>query len=324
MKQLLTACLAIGLLWSCGDEKGKESEADEPKVTLETEADRISYAMGASNGSSMRSSIDDPEEGIADKVDYDRILKGCNDGFGDEFEMTPEEMQEISNEFLAKVQTDEEMDDDLIKSFSYFVGVNVTKNTMNQMNMLQSEDMLNKDIYAAGFKDGLMQNELLIPEEDGMELVRNFFTDKQNEMMQKAQAEAMEVYPINKAEGDEFLAENKTKPGIVTTETGLQYEIIKAGSGPKPTLNDKVLAHYHGTLLDGTIFDSSVDRGEPIEFDVTGVISGWTEALQLMPVGSKWKLYVPEELAYGKNPRPGGAIQPGMMLIFEVELLEIR
>lgn len=122
--------------------------------------------------------------------------------------------------------------------------------------------------------------------------------------------------------GEEFLAANKTKPGVVTLPSGLQYLVIKEGAGPKPALTDKVKCHYHGTLIDGTIFDSSVDRGQPIDFPVNGVIKGWVEALQLMPVGSKWKLFIPADLAYGDN-QAGPKIAPGSTLIFDVELLDI-
>ena len=126
----------------------------------------------------------------------------------------------------------------------------------------------------------------------------------------------------NKKEGEAFLAENKRKEGVVTLPSGLQYQVMKEGTGPKPTLNDRVKVHYHGTLLDGTIFDRSVDRGEPIELGVSGVIPGWTEALMLMPVGSKWKLFIPSSLAYGDN-QAGKDIKPGSTLVFEVELIEI-
>ncbi|MCL4119479.1 UNVERIFIED_CONTAM: hypothetical protein GTU68_067355 [Idotea baltica] len=135
------------------------------------------------------------------------------------------------------------------------------------------------------------------------------------------QAKAGEKYI---KEGQEFLTQNGARPEVITLPSGLQYEIIKEGTGPKPTTADKVKTHYHGTLIDGTVFDSSVDRGEPISFGVTQVIAGWTEALQLMPVGSKWKLYIPSDLAYGANPRPGGAIKPNMALIFDIELLGIE
>ncbi|MCF2442428.1 FKBP-type peptidyl-prolyl cis-trans isomerase [Dyadobacter sp. CY345] len=127
---------------------------------------------------------------------------------------------------------------------------------------------------------------------------------------------------VVKIEGEKFLEENKKKTGITTTESGLQYSVIKMGDGPKPTATDKVKTHYHGTLTNGTVFDSSVDRGEPVEFPVNGVIKGWTEALQLMPVGSKWKLFIPYSLAYGERAA-GPQIPAYSALVFEVELLEI-
>ena len=127
----------------------------------------------------------------------------------------------------------------------------------------------------------------------------------------------------NKKAGEEFLAENGKKDGVVTTESGLQYEVLKAGKGAKPTAADRVKVHYHGTLLDGTVFDSSVDRGEPTSFGVSQVIKGWTEALQLMPVGSKYKLYIPGNLAYGTRGS-GAKIGPNQLLVFEVELLAIE
>ena len=127
-----------------------------------------------------------------------------------------------------------------------------------------------------------------------------------------------------KLEGEKFLKNNKTNKDVQTTESGLQYEIIKSGNGVKPAKTDTVSVHYHGTLIDGTVFDSSVERGTPASFGVHQVIPGWTEALQLMDIGSKYRLFVPQELAYGANPHPGGPIQPFSALIFEVELLEIN
>ena len=137
--------------------------------------------------------------------------------------------------------------------------------------------------------------------------------------MQKAKAQKASG---NKKLGLDFLAANKNKPGVVTLPSGLQYTILQAGTGPKPALTDMVRVHYHGTLIDGKVFDSSVERGKPIELSVNGVIPGWTEALQLMPVGSKWKLFIPSNLAYG-DQAAGPMIGPGSTLIFEVELLDI-
>lgn len=130
-------------------------------------------------------------------------------------------------------------------------------------------------------------------------------------------------YAQNKEVGEAFLHENKTKPGIHTTTSGLQYEIVTEGNGAKPTADQTVSVHYHGSLIDGTVFDSSIERGQPATFGVHQVIPGWTEALQLMNVGSKYRLYIPQELSYGANPHPGGPIKPFSALIFDVELLEI-
>jgi FKBP-type peptidyl-prolyl cis-trans isomerase FklB len=124
------------------------------------------------------------------------------------------------------------------------------------------------------------------------------------------------------AAGEQFLAHNRTRPEVVTLESGLQYEVLKQGDGAKPSASDTVSTHYHGTLIDGTVFDSSVERGAPAQFPVNRVIAGWTQALQLMPVGSKWRLYIPYQLAYGERGA-GGAIAPFSALIFDVELLSI-
>jgi FKBP-type peptidyl-prolyl cis-trans isomerase FklB len=140
---------------------------------------------------------------------------------------------------------------------------------------------------------------------------------------QLVQAEAANAAAGNKAEGQNHLNENTKKEGVITTESGLQYEVITDGSGAKPSQSDMVVTHYHGTLIDGSVFDSSVDRGEPAQFPVNGVIQGWIEALQLMTVGSKWRLTIPSNLAYGDQGSPP-AIGPGATLIFEIELLEIK
>jgi FKBP-type peptidyl-prolyl cis-trans isomerase FklB len=142
--------------------------------------------------------------------------------------------------------------------------------------------------------------------------------------MRKKQEEKMQLLgETNKKAGEDFLAANKTKDGIVTLPSGLQYKILTAGTGPKPTLTDSVVCNYKGTLLDGTEFDSSFKRGQPATFPVGQVIKGWTEALQLMPVGSKWQLFIPSDMAYG--PRGSGpTIGPNSTLIFEVELISIK
>jgi FKBP-type peptidyl-prolyl cis-trans isomerase FklB len=136
-------------------------------------------------------------------------------------------------------------------------------------------------------------------------------------------AQKTQKYEANKLAGEAFLAENAQRPEVKTTASGLQYEVLQEGDGSKPGPTSQVTVHYHGTLIDGTVFDSSVERGAPATFGVNQVIRGWTEALQLMAAGSKYRLSIPQELAYGANPHPGGAIQPYAALIFDVELLSI-
>jgi FKBP-type peptidyl-prolyl cis-trans isomerase len=152
---------------------------------------------------------------------------------------------------------------------------------------------------------------------------RAILTTFQEELRKKQQAAMVAAGAKNKQEGEAFLASNKTKEGVVTLPSGLQYKIVKQGSGPKPTLDDTVECNYRGTLIDGTEFDSSYKRNQPASFPVKGVIRGWTEALQLMPVGSKWELYVPSGLAYGERGA-GQAVAPNATLIFEVELISIK
>lgn len=149
--------------------------------------------------------------------------------------------------------------------------------------------------------------------------------DQANEIIQKyIQEITTSKFEVYKNEGEDFLAANAKKDGVTTTDSGLQYEVIEQGTGAKPKNTDTVNVHYHGTLIDGTVFDSSITRGIPATFGVHQVIKGWTEALQLMPVGSKYRLYIPQDLAYGAHPHPGGAIKPFMALVFDVELLGIE
>ncbi|MFN3588669.1 MAG: FKBP-type peptidyl-prolyl cis-trans isomerase [Spirosomataceae bacterium] len=191
-----------------------------------------------------------------------------------------------------------------VDSLSYAIGVNVGENLKRQgVNA-------NVEVFAQAIKDVLASRKLVISTEESNNFIQSYF---EKEFARKANA--------NKTAGAKFLAENKVKPGIMTTASGLQYQILVAGTGEKPTSADRVKVHYQGSLLDGTIFDSSIKRGEPTTFGVTQVISGWVEALQLMPVGSKWKLFIPSELAYGPQGPP--SIGPDQLLIFEVELLEI-
>jgi FKBP-type peptidyl-prolyl cis-trans isomerase FklB len=174
-------------------------------------------------------------------------------------------------------------------------------------------------IVARGLRDSFTNGKTLLSEEEE----RTLLTQLQNEMRKKQQELAQVAGEANKKQGVAFLEANKTKEGVVTLPSGLQYKVLQAGNGPKPAATDTVVCNYRGTLLDNTEFDSSYKRGQSATFPVSGVIKGWTEALQLMPVGSKWQLFIPADLAYGDRGA-GGQIGPGSTLIFEVELLSIQ
>ena len=170
-----------------------------------------------------------------------------------------------------------------------------------------------------GLKDALAGGKTALTEDQA----RATLMEVQTEMRKKQQEQMQVAGEASKKEGEAFLAANKSKEGVVTLPSGLQYKILTQGTGPKPTASDSVVCNYRGTLINGTEFDSSYKRGEPATFPVSGVIKGWTEALQLMPVGSKWQLFVPSDLAYGERS-PAPEIGPNSTLIFEVELLSIQ
>lgn len=198
------------------------------------------------------------------------------------------------------------------EKLSYSLGVNLARN-------LQGQDLdLDYEMILRGLKDGLSGNRQLKDEE-----IQSIITTFYNEQLKRKMEAQRAMSEKNKTDGDAFLAANKSKEGVVTLPSGLQYKILKQGTGPKPKETDTVRTHYKGTLLNGTEFDSSYTRGQPAVFPLNAVIKGWTEALQLMPVGSKWQLFIPADLAYG-NRQVGDKITPNSTLIFEVELLGIE
>ena len=198
-------------------------------------------------------------------------------------------------------------------SISYSIGMNIAQ-SLKQQGM----NNVNTMALARGLEAMLKEQPTVLTPEQANQVL-GVYMQKQYE---QRTSESKKVAEVNKKEGDAFLSENKTKPGIVTTASGLQYQVVQEGTGAKPTANDKVKVHYTGRLLNGKVFDSSVERGQPAEFGVTQVIAGWTEALQLMPIGAKWKLFIPSSLAYGDRGA-GADIGPGTTLIFDVELLDI-
>ena len=208
-----------------------------------------------------------------------------------------------------------------VDSVSYALGLDMANKIKT------SFDEMNQDLVVQGFKNGIDSTNLLVESKDINFILQSFFQKKQQEKMKKQQEEqakkAEKEFGEYKKEGEKFLAENKTKEGVKTTDSGLQYIVLKEGKGDAPTATSRVKVHYHGTLTDGTVFDSSVDRGQPSEFGVNQVIKGWTEGLQLMKPGAKYKFFIPQELAYGPQQR-GAKIKPFSALVFEVELLESK
>jgi FKBP-type peptidyl-prolyl cis-trans isomerase len=191
---------------------------------------------------------------------------------------------------------------DLKQKVAYGIGVTIAK-------QLKAQALdIDTDILVRGLRDALADKATLSDQQ-----IREAMIAYQQEMLGKV-----------KKEGEDFLAANKKKPGVRTTASGLQYQVVKEGTGKTPKDTDTVSVHYEGKLIDGTVFDSSYKRGQPQDLQVNGVIKGWTEALKMMKVGSKWKLFIPSDLAYGASPRPGGPIRPHDTLIFDIELLGVK
>lgn len=222
----------------------------------------------------------------------------------EKYDKVEKELTALKQENIKKQTVNLENEIDKV---SYSLGVSVAENIKQQ-----GLDEINTGAFAKAVEDVYAGETTKINTAEAQQILQDFFQKKQASQ-----------FDGNKEEGEKFLAENATKKGVTVLPSGLQYIVLKEGTGEKPTAASTVKTHYHGTLIDGTVFDSSVDRGEPISFPVGGVIAGWTEALQLMPVGSKWKLFIPYNLAYGERGA-GGKIGPFSALVFEVELLGIE
>ena len=199
-----------------------------------------------------------------------------------------------------------------VQKVSYVIGIDLGRNFKGQ------GIEVDMNLLSQGIRDGMAGGQALLTDDEMREVMTMF----QREMMARQEDQMKVLGGKNQADAKKFFAENKGKPGVVTLPSGLQYKVIQAGTGRTPKPTDTVTAHYRGTLLDGTEFDSSYRRGEPAAFPVSGVIGGWTEALQLMKVGAKWQLFIPADLAYGPRGGPP-VIGPNAALIFEVELVSI-
>ena len=282
---LFAAIVAAAGLASC--------TAQAPKANMKSEIDSLSYMMGVTNTQGL-SDFATQRLGV-DSANYADFVRGIQDGI--------HKANKKEKAYIAGVQIGQQVGGDMFDNISLQLFGN------------DSTQTLSKDNFLAGFI-AAVKNGAVVSVNDA-----RTYVDTHTESIKAKALEAK--YGENKAAGIKFLEENKTKEGVITTESGLQYKVIKAGKGEIPTKESSVKVNYKGTLIDGTEFDSSYKRNAPATFRADQVIKGWTEALTMMPVGSKWELYIPQELAYGSRDT-GGLIKPFSTLIFEVELLEIE
>ena len=284
MKKLniFIAVLMVAAFSSCSSDKAKTP-------TLKTQLDSLNYAFGLANGGGIK---DYYIKGDSADIKIASLLAGLKEGMKGEVDAEHAEIQDLGTKIGSSL-----------------------KDQLKTGLMGDSTLKVDIDLIKQGLVNGMKGSKVQMTAQEAQAYLQKTMQALQSKKMEKS-------FGPNKAAGEKFLAENKNKPGVITTASGLQYQVITKGNGPLPTDTSKVKVNYHGTLIDGTVFDSSVDRKEPVVFPVNQVIKGWTEALKLMPVGSKYKLFVPQELAYGGADR--GAIKPFSMLIFDVELLSIE
>ena len=319
------------MMVSCGG-------ASTPKTSLKNSVDSVSYAYGVSM----------TDQGLVQFLEQSGVLQSTS-GIEYDYQMRiasadSTQKEVLQKEMNAKVDSINKINAPRLNQFikglteamgleensaygnGLSIGVQFSQQMLPQFNEMlfgsDSTQSVNKDQVLAGIISALKNEELAISKMEASGMVQSAAEKAQAEQQVRQEEELKTQHQESIAAGDAFMAENGAKEGVVTLPSGLQYEIVRAGNGPMPTETDRVKVHYHGTLIDGTVFDSSVDRGEPATFGVNQVIAGWTEALKLMPVGSKWRLYVPYDLAYGSADR--GTIKPFSNLIFDVELLGIE
>ena len=277
--------LAAAALASCG-------QSGTPKANMKSDIDTLSYMVGVSNSQGLK-------DYVVGRLGVDTtymadFIKGIKEGM--------KNTSDKEKAYMAGMQIGQQVSGDMYEAIN------------NQLFAGDSTTTMSKENFLAGFIAAVEENSLVAPDSASM-----YVRTKSEEIKTKA-LEAK--YGEYKKENEEFLANNKSKDGIKVTESGLQYRIIKEGKGEIPTKTSRVKVHYKGTMIDGTEFDSSYERKEPTTFRADQVIKGWTEALTMMPVGSKWELYIPQELGYGS--REAGKIKPFSTLIFEVELISIE
>ena len=319
------------MMVSCGG-------ASTPKTSLKNSVDSVSYAYGVSMA----------DQGLVQFLEQSGVLQNTsNIEFDYQSRIAAADSTQkkvLQKELDAKVDSVNKLNAPRLKEFikgmteamdleekspyanGLSIGVQFSQQMLPQFNEMlfgaDSTKEVNRDQVMAGLISTLKNQELAISKMDANGLIQSEVEKAQSVGQARQEEELKAQHQESIAAGDAFMAENAKKEGVVTLPSGLQYEIVRAGNGAIPADTDQVKVHYHGTLIDGTVFDSSVDRGEPATFGVTQVIPGWTEALKLMPVGSKWRLYVPYDLAYGSADR--GEIKPFSNLIFDVELIGIE
>ncbi len=296
---------SILILTACGEKK-------EETLQLESFEDKLAYTLGAFSARDLM----DNQNFDATRLDKAMLNEGFTASFNNFAE--PDCGPAIEG-LLGKTGTD--FNEDFLADGSRCIGQFLSFSLYAQLDGFDKATSIDTALLYQGFADGLLGSDTTVLTHEEQDAINKEFSEGIQALIQEKMDKEWEG---NRLEGENFLAENGQKEGVITTASGLQYEIIKEGNGKKPTINDRVKVHYHGTTIDGNVFDSSVDRGEPAVFGVSQVIPGWTEVLQLMNEGAKFRVYVPQELAYGAYPQPGGPIKPYSMLIFDVELIEVQ
>ena len=308
----LIAIVALGITFaSCGSKDGGSS-------SLVTVKDSTSYALGSLQTTGMMDQMKQLQ--IVEYIDADWMLKGAQDRIDNKALIDNDQARVVITSALQGVRMDSaftmpastkgDVMSNATDSLGYALGAQIIEGIAQGAEQLKVADKIDNSKIFEAIKDVLTDTTAM-----DAQTARRLIDAVVKEAQDKEAAE-------KGAEGKAFLEKNKEREGVMTTESGLQYEVLKEGTGASPIATDKVKVHYHGTLIDGTVFDSSVERGEPAEFPLNRVISGWTEGLQLMKEGAKYKFYIPQELGYGS--RAAGKIPPYATLIFEVELLEVE
>lgn len=303
-KFFIISFLSFGIvLTSCGNSESNENSSTVSGVKFDNEKDEMSYFYGTTRVENLQNAQ------FYGELNKEMLIKGFKESITIDSNTVKTMNAQISKLIGDKGQ---DFNASFVDSGSFYLGKFDKYMLTVQLKEFGLEDFFNSKMVENGFADAI-KSKLGISE------------GKKTELRQKVSEMIGKVYVEKQMkDGVSFLENNKKNPKVKVTATGLQYEVMKEGKGPKPNATSRVKVHYHGTTPQGEVFDSSVKRGEPATFGLNQVIAGWTEGLQLMSVGSKYKFYIPQELAYGANPQPGSAIKPYMPLVFEVELLAIE